>query len=111
VKLAVGESAQLKLRLPQSALPATRAMILAHFGRNLDLTINGQSVTSRSLPLASDIFPPYLDEDSIKRQPKREDCGIFDINPKLLLVGENEIRLTNQSEQEQTVNRFDLGLW
>jgi hypothetical protein len=58
----------------------------------------------------------------IKRQPKREDCGIFDINPKLfasltdgfafrLRVGENEMRVTNQSGQEQTVNRFDLGLW
>jgi hypothetical protein len=65
VKLAAGGSTQLKIRLPKLALPAARAMILAHFGRNLDLTINGQSVISRSLPLASDIFPPYLDEDSM----------------------------------------------
>jgi len=111
LKLTTGESAQLQLRLPKLALPAARAMILIDFGRDLELAINGQSVTARRLPLASDIFPPYLDEDAIKRQPKNEDCGTFDINPKLLRVGENEIQLTNQSGQEQIIDRFDLGLW
>jgi len=111
VKLAAGESAQLKIRLPKLALPAVRAMILVHFGRNFELTIGGQPVASRRLPLASNIFPPYLEEELIERQPKKEDCGIFDIKPNLLRVGENDIRLTNQSGQEQTVDRLDLGMW
>ena len=86
-------------------------MVLVHSGGNLDLTINGQIVAPRRLPLASDIFPPYLDEEAIKRRPKKENCGIFDINPQLLQVGANEISLTNQSGLEQTIDRFDLGLF
>jgi len=110
-KLTAEELVQLKLWLPKLALPAARAMVLVHSGGNLDLTINGQIVAPRRLPLASDIFPPYLDEEAIKRQPKKENCGIFDINPQLLQVGANEISLTNQSGLEQTIDRFDLGLF
>jgi len=110
VELPPGESVTLALYLPPSAVPAARATALACACGEVGLAINGAPVPSR-LPRAHNLLLTHMNADILGREPKRDECRLFDLDPAVLRGGENEVALRNMTETALTLIRFDLALW
>jgi len=118
----VGPEGQLDLTLyvPGNALPAWRALLLAHCGGDITLRLNGTPLPplrfrpdeTGSDGHRSEIFLEFVDQYWLKEAcPKPQDCRLFRADPALLQPGVNHVTLRNETDRELTVERLNLALW
>jgi hypothetical protein len=109
--VAAGKSVDLSLRLPVTALPASRALLLIAAGPDAGVSINGTALTNPRRPSSANIFMAFLDKDLMSREPDMNLCRVFMVSPPVLKPGVNAIRVTNKGKADATIVRLDLGLW
>jgi len=121
VKVGPGETAELTIHVPPSALPAWRAVTLAHCRGDVALAVNGSAAPAlRFRPdeqsgaggHRSEIHLEFVDQYHHKDfRPLPQDCRLFRPEPTHLKPGENQIIVQNLADQELEVERLKLALW
>ncbi len=106
-----GETITMTLHVPQSALPAARALTLIHSGGDIRLRVNGEAAEELSARRRSEIFVEYTVQADPGSRPDREECRVFRFDPNSLKAGENILEIENLAGAALELNRVNLGLW
>ncbi len=117
VKLQPNGALDLSLHVPRAALPAWRALALAHSHGNITLSVNDREAElvayskgwlgGQRHALFMDFAMPHKMEERVKP----EDCRVFRVAPEHLLPGGNRISLKNKTDHELEIESLNLGLW
>jgi len=112
ITLEPGQSAERSLHLPAAALPASHArLLIAADGVGLQPTVNGQKLARPRSKRPPNIFPPFLTERVIPREPAKDHGHVYRLSPQILRSGPNILSFTNASDSKLTIERVDLGFW
>jgi hypothetical protein len=105
-----GKAAEFALKVPASAVPASRALLLVAAGPDVAVSINGTALVNPRKPSSANIFMAFIDKDQLNRQPNPDVCRVFIVPPATLRQSDNAIVVTNTGKTDFTVTRLDLGL-
>jgi hypothetical protein len=110
--VSVAGQTSLSIRLPDGALPASRARLLLQCSKEIDLSINGHECEEMVDFNRDALFAEHVDptprEEGATDEPKPR---IFRITPPTLRSGDNVLDLRNGSGADIEVTRVNLALW
>jgi len=104
-----GSSTEFSLLLPESAIPASRAMLLIAAIGDYSVSINGVKLSNPRKASSGNIFLMFTDQDTLNREPKPENCLAFMFPADILKPKENIISFGNDGSLN--IQRIDMGLW
>jgi len=115
LEIAPGDSAEVLLHVPASALPRRRCLALVHSGGDVALDVAGRRARPRPYRKSagrSELFVEYYDRQWMPdARPEPAACRVFTVDPDTLSAGPVPVRVTNTSAGPLTIDRVQLGLW
>jgi len=106
-----GKETQLNLYIPAMSLPASRSLFLISSNGKFDFSVNGNIIDTARKVASANIFLMFMDQDTLNREPKADQCMTFIVPPENLKSDDNVLTILNKSAESITISRLDLGLW
>jgi len=107
-----GESVDVTLYLPQTALPARRARLLLYTGGDVAVRVNGAETEDLPHRRRLNLFLESFCEANLQGKSfTRDDCRVLRFDPNALRAGANTVTIENLAGKPLEIYRVNLGLW
>lgn len=110
IDLAEGDSADVPIYVPPSALPAERCLVLLECGGDVSVRL-GDVEAGEHPRRRTELFVEYPDRGWLPPRPSPDDCRIFRLPPDALESGVNVLRVTACGDGDRLIRRANVALW